>query len=117
MPITRLIAQNFESFSGDTAVFNMTVMDQDAVAKDITGASVRFVMARKPGHTPLVDISTGAGITITDAVNGLLTITIPSAATEPLSGAYAYEVELTDVAGRVATVAFGSIAMRRDTAS
>lgn len=117
MAITKIIAQNYELFSGDTAVFNVSVKDQDDIAKDITGASARFVMARNTGKTPVVDITTGTGITITDSVNGLLTITVAAALTTALSGSYRYEVELTDVAGRVSTVAYGSIALMRDIAT
>jgi hypothetical protein len=115
--IQKLTPQRYELFSGNTGVFNVTVLDQDSVAQDITGASARFTVSRRAGDAnPLIDLGVGTGIAITDATNGLVTITVPAADTEPLSGAYRWELEITDVAGRVATVAYGSITFITNTA-
>ena len=117
MAIKKLIAQFYEAFSGDTAVFNCQVLNENGVAKDITGASARFVVSRQQGQTtPDIDVSVGTGIVITDATNGRMQITLSNNATAPLRGAYRFELQVTDIAGRVSTVAFGTITFIHDTA-
>ncbi len=116
MTVQRITKQQYELFSGDTGVFDVTVLDSNSQAKDITGATARFTASRRQGDTPDIDLSTAAGIVITDATNGLLTITIPAATTAALHGAYRWELQITDVASRVSTVAYGTIVFITDTA-
>jgi hypothetical protein len=116
MAVKKITAQNYEIFSGDTAVFNVVVYDENGAVKDITGATARFVMVRKIGQTPVVDLTTAAGIVLTDPTNGALRITVQAGITAALSGSYRHELEVTDVAGRVSTVAFGTVAVKRDAA-
>jgi len=116
MSVQTIIAQNYELFSGDTAIYKVAVKDKDDAAQDITGATCRFVMSKRAGGTPLVDLTNGTGITIDDATGGLLTITVPAADSIDLSGAYRWELQITDAAGRVSTVAFGTVTLRKDTA-
>ena len=109
MTVQKIIAQNYQLFSGDTAVFKVTVKNQADQAQDITGATALFTIARRPEDTPVVQLTTGTGITIDDAVTGKVTITVPSTDTDPLHGAYRWELQMTDAVGRVSTVAFGTV--------
>ena len=117
MAVKKLTPQRYELFSGDTGVFNVTVLDRNGVAQDITGATARFVISRRQGQAvPDYIATTSDDITITDATNGLLTVTVPATDTAPLHGAYRWELQLTDVAGRVSTVAYGTVTFITDTA-
>lgn len=116
MPIQRLIPTNIEMFSGNTKLLRVTVLDQDSVVVDLTGASATYVVTTRRGNVPLISKTVGAGITITDAVNGVLEVTLAPADTEPLQGAHSHELKVTDAAGRQTTVLFGSLSILVNTA-
>lgn len=101
--MTEAIAFNsFPLQAGQDVDLNITVVDSDGVAKDLTGASLRFAMARGPGKTPVIDSAASpqtATYSITDAANGLVTVSMADTITDSLSGDYYYEVKVTDGAG------------------
>ena len=103
-------------FSGNTRVLRVTVLDQDEVVVDITGATAEFIMAKRPGKSAVVTKTVGSGIVITDATNGLLEITLEPADTETLSGTFHHELEVTDLGGRKTTVLFGTVTVRLNVA-
>ena len=116
MPRTSIVATNFEMFSGDMRVLRVTVLDQDDVVIDLTGLSAAsFVIATRHGASPKVSYTLGAGIVVTDAVNGIMEVTILAVDSEPLRGAYAYELSITDASLRKTTVLFGGATMRVNT--
>lgn len=99
--------------SGDELVLPITVRDNDDALVNLSGATARFAMARKPRATTM-DIDSAASpptatVVFTDAVNGLLTVTITDENTEALEGDYYYECKVTDSTGREAVVARGWI--------
>jgi hypothetical protein len=103
-------------FSGDMRVLRVTVLDQDDNVIDLTGLSAAvFVIAKRHGAASKVSYTLGSGITVTDAANGIMEVTILAADTEPLGGAYVHELSITDAANRRTTVLFGSITMRVNT--
>lgn len=111
-----MVASNFDMFSGNTKVIKVVVRDQDDAIVDLSGATATFVLMRAPGQSAIISKTVGSGIVITDAVNGLLEITIDPADTEPLRGAHSHELEITDAGGRKSTVLFGTITIMVNTA-
>lgn len=114
MPVTKLTAQPFEMFSGDTKDLNVTVLNQDSAVVDLTGASVDFTISKKPGGAALVTKTVGSGIVLTDPTNGVMDITLNPADTVSLKGAYHYQCRVTDVSLRETTVLFGTATIRKD---
>ena len=99
--------------SGDELVLPITVRDNDDAIVNLSGASARFAMARKPSSTT-TDIDSAASpatatVIFTDAANGLLTVTITDENTEALEGDYYYECKVTDNTGREAVTNRGWI--------
>ena len=95
---------SFPLSAGQDVDFVITVVDQNAAAVDLTGASIRFKMTYpndKQG-TALADTTDSpqtATYTITDAVNGVVTVSLADTVTDPLLGDYYYEMKVTDSAG------------------
>lgn len=116
MPRTKIVPSNFEMFSGNTRVLKVAVLDQDEVKVDLTGATATFVLMPAPGQVATLTKTVGSGIVITDALNGLLEITLLPADTDPLRGTFAHELEVTDAVARKTTVLFGTVNIKVNTA-
>src|SRR5262249_27360661 len=71
-------------------------------ATNITGWSLQFTLRKQYGDsTALITKTTGAGITITDATNGVFKVTLPSADTQALDlRAYVFDIQRTDAGNR-----------------
>lgn len=82
-------SQDDEMFEDNKRVFSFTITDDDAVgspAKDLTGLTIYYALSTqsngKYSSTPfLVKSSPSSGIVVTDAVNGLLDVTLDTADT------------------------------------
>jgi hypothetical protein len=110
-------AQNVTMYRGDTAILTVTVTDSDNgdAAKNITGATVRYVAVRR--GTAYITKTVGSGIVLTTPASGILTITLDPADTDDLTpGEYEHEVEITDGDGNVSTVTVGTLTIRKDRA-
>lgn len=88
-------------FAGDTAIIRDEISNPDGTAKDLSGASVSFVLSDYPGDDPIITKDTsGGGVEITDAVNGVVEVAIDSADTQSLGGPhgerYFYKITVTD---------------------
>ena len=114
MAIRKLIDQNFEMHSGDTKDIIVEVLKQDDSVQPLTGATARFALSEDEFEPAIVTKTTGAGIVLTDPPAGILTVTLDAVDTEPLAGMHYYEVEVTDVALRISTVAVGWIDIRKN---
>ena len=104
--------QSFPAMSGDELVLPITVKDNDDALVNLSGGAGRFAMARKPSGTIVIDSGASpatATVILTDATNGLLTVTITNEITEALRGDYYYEHKFTDSAGREAVTTRGWI--------
>lgn len=66
---------------GDTYVLQCAYKDEDGVAIDLTGYTINS-KARDEDDVELFSVTNGAGITITDAANGLFTLQVDIAETE-----------------------------------
>lgn len=100
---------------GDTVSVDFAVTDSAGVALDLTGATVKWQLAARPGSAALVTKQTSSGITVTNAAGGLFTVAIASSDTTSLSrGRYYHEAQVTDAAGNISTVAVGhAVALTR----
>ncbi|OAI46891.1 hypothetical protein AYO44_10570 [Planctomycetaceae bacterium SCGC AG-212-F19] len=89
---------NISFYKGEDVVLTITM----APATAITGWSLQFTLRKQFGDaTPLVTKTTGAGITITDAANGVFKVTLASADTANLDlRAYVYDIQRTDTGNR-----------------
>ena len=83
---------------GEDVEIPASIFEADCVTPaDITGWSVAFALHRDPGDTiVLVAKTTGAGITLTTPLAGVLTVTLAAADTADLHpGLYHYEIGRT----------------------
>ena len=97
---------DFEMYAGDSKTLQVTVLDDAGAAADISGATVRWQMARYCGATPVVEKATGSGISIVDGPTGRFDVALLPADTEALQGCHYHEAELENV-GVVSTVLTG----------
>lgn len=103
--------QNFEMFAGDTKSLNCTVTDAaTGAAKNITGATIEWVLYNERTELNVLTKSTASGITITNGLAGQFTVALIPADTSALGiQSYYHEAEVTDAGGNVSTVFTGYI--------
>lgn len=106
--------QNATIYAGDDVDINVAVTDPaTGDPKNLTGATVQWAMFKEYKGTVVVTKDTDDGVTITDAANGELTISLDAADTEDVRpDIYAHEVEVTDGSGNVSTVTTGHITLK-----
>ncbi len=97
------------------ASVEFTFEDELGAAIDLTGISAQcqFRYNTKIGTT-VKDISIGSGLTLTDAVNGILTID----AFTPVDwevGCYKYDIQITFPSGVISTYVQGTVEILQDT--
>lgn len=109
------IGQNFIMSAGDTVAVDFTLTEADGVTPlDLTGASVKWRLARAVAGPALVSKDLSSGIVVTDAPGGLLTVTLlPDDTAELGGGRYYHEAEVTDAIADVSTVAVGTAVIRK----
>jgi hypothetical protein len=104
--------QSFPVISGDQMQLELTVRDNANAVVDLTGGSGRFAMARNPRGTIIIDSDASpanATITVVDAANGRVDVTVTDENTEALVGDYYWAMKWTDNTGREALIAHGYI--------
>jgi len=114
MAVTSLTPQNFEWFSGDDYLIEFTVTDEDGAAVDLTNASATWSMARRNTSSALLTKTLGSGINVTDAVNGVLQVSLDAADGASFEGDYYHELEVTLSGGAKRTVAYGTVTVPID---
>ena len=83
--------------------------DAEQADTDITGWTLRFRLYASQGGAVLFTLTTGAGITITDAEDGEFTVAIPAATTAMhAAGIYWHDVWRTN-AGSTYSIADGQV--------
>jgi len=112
-----------EMWAGNKRVLRYTITDEDtsgSPAKDLTGYTAKWAISRfsADGSTfntaPVLEKSSGSGITITDAANGILEVTIDTGDTSALSGVFYMELELFDSSSNPVVVATGKMTIIRN---
>lgn len=103
--------QNATVYVGTDWLFEVTVTDVDnGGAKDLTGASVEWVMQPNAASTsPTIKIDS---VTVTDAANGVLEVSVGNADTtadKVMVGNYDHWVIVTDGTGKREPVTIGRI--------
>tara|TARA_R110000851_G_C13089506_1_gene566730 strand:+ start:1209 stop:1574 length:366 start_codon:yes stop_codon:yes gene_type:complete len=98
--------------------FQVQYTDSDDVALDITGATIEMqVRENAKSATPLIDLSIGSGITITDAANGTFLVEVTPAQTillpAPKSVMYDLDIVRTQDNKRV-TLLVGTVTIRAE---
>jgi hypothetical protein len=106
--------QNFTIQVGDNLDLLIIVRDADGCdLTDLTGSTALWVLAEKPGCTPLLS-KTG---TLTSAINGEVTVSLDPADTADLRcGSYHHELQMTDGLSKVTTVMTGHARLIGDSA-
>ena len=82
---------------------DISVLDEDSAAANLTSATARFVMARTPTSSVLVDSNASpqtATVEFTSAVTGNVRVTMDNSMTASLLEDYYYELKVTDSGGR-----------------
>ena len=107
----RLVPQDFELFSGNDKVLRVTVRDENGGIVDLTGATIRWILSRKQGSTPLIDYTSPTNITLaSDPATGKFDIEISDTDSEPLrKGTFYHECLVTSAAGLKTTVMYGFV--------
>lgn len=105
---------------GDTLVFDVTITDEDGAAVNLIGTSLRLTAKRSAGQPDadaLISLTTGAGITVTNASAGQARVEIVPAKTSGLEAAtvsLVWDLQLTTGDGQVFTVAGGYLTVSPD---
>lgn len=96
-------------WSGDDYNINIHVLNSRRHAKDITGSTLKWLLAQNERCSPLITKTEGSGITMTDSSEGLAILNIDSTDTENLAGTYYHELKLIDADGNIRTIAYGRV--------
>lgn len=106
--------QDADVYGGDDVRLDLTLLDRDGNALDLTGCSLLWGMAPVTENAASLRKSTDdGGVTITDAVAGYAAVTLDPADTANLDACeYRHEMKLTDADGNVETVMTGRLTIR-----
>ncbi len=94
-------------FIGDDRVVKFVVKDPAGVVIDITGWSLAWYLKTTAGGKILITHTTGSGVTITDATNGLCEVAVADTDTSGLDVGGHYHVLKRTNAGVATTLAYG----------
>lgn len=115
MPVTKLTPQNFEVVSGNDKVINVTVLDEDGNAVDLSGSTIVWAVAiSEKSKSTIFSYTSPTNITITDASAGKFRIDLEDTDTEALSIArikmdYYHEARVVSSGGKKTTVMVGTM--------
>ena len=104
------IRTNLKFFQGEDILLQLTIVDDDGAAVDITGYTFTCtILANYGDATPVAGPYTiGSGITIIDAATGRVDVAIPDGDTDGLdAGPYVYDVKRSNE-GAEAIEAYGA---------
>ena len=99
--------QNLEVYQGKDKLIDATIYDTAGAELDISGSTFEWVVYRPTSGEIVLTKTVGSGITIIDAPNGLIRITLVPDDTLTLLGNYNHECELTDATSKIDTVFTG----------
>ncbi len=106
------VRQDFTIYSGDNSNLTYTITDSNGASVDNTGASISWLVYDLDTSASILLISTaGSEVTIAGCT---FTIAVEPTHTASMQGFYGSEVEMTDTAGNVSTIAVGIATIRKD---
>jgi hypothetical protein len=116
--MTALVEQNLEMYAGDTREIDDAIVESDGSAKDLTDADITFVLFNENTDEILVTKTVNFGVTVVDAIGGLIRILLLPADTVDIKPGnwYRYEIEVVDQYLNVGTVTVGNIIINRSRA-
>jgi len=101
---------NFVMTAGDTKTLVISVKDASGNPVNITDASIKWQAGRSFGKASSISKATGgSGISITDAANGVFTVTLNPSDTESLKGTFYHEAQVTGSDSAISTVISGTM--------
>lgn len=108
--------QNFVMWAGTHKNVTFTVLDASSASKDLTSASVTFVISDESNTGSLLKLNTdsGSGVTVSGCT---YTVSMSPAHTAGCSGTYHHESRVRDTATNQEVVAVGSIKINVSTTS
>jgi hypothetical protein len=108
-----LVEHNLEMYKGDTKFLVDTVYNTDGSLKDLTDASIVWVLYDANTKEILASKTTPSDIQILDAKGGVLQINISWEDTEHLKSGpwYRYEIKVLDAASNISTVNTGAFTL------
>lgn len=88
--------------------------ERDAIPRDLTGYTMRFQVRTAPGGAILLDLTTGDGITLTDAANGEFRLAADADTTAAIgyTGKAKFDLKVTDAGGAVSYPWEGDITIK-----
>jgi hypothetical protein len=96
--------QDVTCYAGETVTINVAVTS-NGVAFNLAGYSIKYQLATA---TPLIK-TIGSGITVTDAVGGLFTITLSAANTSEIPGAFKHACKIKSIGAVVSLIFVGTL--------
>jgi hypothetical protein len=112
--------QNFQMHAGDNRVLSVTVEDSTGGAVDLTGATIRWALAKTLHTAALISKSSTAGsseIEVTGTTAGEIDIKIVPTDTKStaqyLHGVYYHEAEVQDSLGNRSTIFEGYVTIHK----
>ena len=103
------VEQNVTLYAGESKRITVTVLDNYGNPVDLTSQAVAYFVRRKFGDAPTISKTDGAGITVTDALNGIFEVLLTSADTATLYGQYIHSATITDVGSNSTVVMVGDL--------
>lgn len=102
------VRADLHAYRGDTWAQTFTLLDDPGTPHDLTGASVEaWMFSEQTREVEQLLVST------VDAA-GSVSISFPANGDSPAAGSYRYDLEVTEIDGRVTTWVCGKITVRQD---
>lgn len=108
-------SQDFEIWAGEYKEITIAILKPDDTPEDLTGATVEWVVKKRPDASlpALVSKTAAAGIVIlAPPTDGLVKVTLDEADTKALAGTYYHETEGRDSANRPFTPTIGVLVVQ-----
>ncbi len=103
------VNQHVRIWAGDAKNLNVTALDDDGGALNLTGGTLTWILRQDARSGPVLLTKTiGSGITVTNAAGGLFTVALVEADTQDLAGSYYHECVFEDSGGNPSTILTGN---------
>ncbi len=104
-------SQNFEMHQGNDKSIEVSVVDNDGDAVDVsTATGAQYELAKNQSSVVKVTKTLGAGISVSGS---MVTVVLDDTDTEDLAGNYYHELEVIDAAGYIHTALHGWVDIKK----